>query len=120
MTFGVLAAAFAVSALYQLYRAMLMEIPEDAFTLTTGVIYVALVGVSALVLTDRRWAWWIVWTFVLFLLSVGVFYYPVVATARDMGPIDWLEGSVYMSLLSVAEFVCALRLLGASLVPKKG
>lgn len=33
-----------------------------------------------------------------------------------MGPIDWLEGSVYMGLLFVAGFVCVLRLLGASLL----
>jgi hypothetical protein len=60
LAFGVLAAAFAASALCQLYRSMLMEVPEyDAFTVTTAVAYAALaayaafVGVSALVLTDR-------------------------------------------------------------------
>lgn len=36
-----------------------------------------------------------------------------------MGPVDWLEGSVYMGLLSVAGFVCVLRLLGARLLPRK-
>jgi hypothetical protein len=107
-TFGVLVAAFAVSALYQIYRAMLMEIPEDAFTVTTGVIYVALVGVSALVLTDRRWAWWIVSTFALFLLSVGVFYYyPVVATARIMGPIaGWKAASIWAWSPSPSSSAC--------------
>ncbi len=120
-TFGILASAFAISALYQAYRGTLMEIPEDAFTATTALIYAALVGVSALVLTDKRWAWGLVSALVLVFLALGSFYYyPVVATARTMGPIDWLEGSVFMGLITVAGFVCALRLLGASLAPNKG
>ncbi len=117
-TFGILASAFVISALYQAYRGTLMEIPEDAFTATTALIYAALVGVSALVLTDKRWAWGLVLALVVFFLALGSFYYyPVVATARTMGPIDWLEGSVYLGLLSVAGFVCVLRLLGARLAP---
>ncbi len=119
-TFGLLASAFLISALYQAYRGTIMEIPEDAFTATTALIYAALVGVSALVLTDKRWAWGLVSALVVFFLALGSFYYyPVVATARTMGPIDWLEGSVFMGLLTVAGFVCALRLLGTRLVPSK-
>ena len=37
-----------------------------------------------------------------------------------MGAIDWLEGSVYLGLLTVAGFVCVLRLLGARLVANQG
>ena len=119
-TFGILASAFAISALYQAYRGTIMEIPDDAFTPTTVLIYAAFVGVSALVLTDKRWAWGLVSALVLFFLGLGPFYYyPVVATARTMGPIDWLEASVFMGLITVAGFVCALRLLGASLAPNK-
>jgi hypothetical protein len=121
VAFWTLAAAFVISALYQLYRSALMEIPEyDAFTVATGIIYAALIGVSALVLSARRWAWWVVSVLVLLLLLVGVFwYYPVVVPARieagAMGTIGWLEGSVYMGLLSVAGFICILNLLGARL-----
>jgi hypothetical protein len=124
LAFGVLAAAFAASALFQLYRSMLMEVPEyDAFTVTTAFAYATFVGVSALVLTDRLWAWWLVSALVLALLSVGVFwYYPVVVPARieagAMGLIGWLEASVYMGLLFVAGVVCALRLLSARLAPE--
>jgi len=51
--------AFAISAFYQAYRAALMEVPErDAFGVAMGVGFLALVGISALVLTGRRWAWW--------------------------------------------------------------
>ena len=126
LTLGVLAAAFAISALYQLYRATLMELPEyDAFTASTAVAYAAFVGVSALVLTDRRWAWGIVSALVFAMLSLSVlWYYPVVVPARieagAMGPVGWLEASVYLGLLFVAGFVCTLRLLGARLAPKKG
>ena len=59
----------------------------------------------------------------LVLLSLGVlWYYPVVAPARieagAMGLIGWFEASVYMGLLFVAGFVCALRLFDAHLAPK--
>ena len=124
MAFWTLAAAFVISAVYQLYRSVLMEVPRyDAFTLSTGTIYASLIGVSALVLTDRRWAWWVVSALVIVLLLVGVFwYYPVVVPARmeagAMGPIGWLEGSVYMGLLFVAGFVCLLKLGGVRLVPE--
>jgi hypothetical protein len=122
VTFGVLAAAFVFSALYQIYRAVLMEVPEyDAFGLSTGAAYLAFVAISALVLTNRRWAWLVVLALVLALLAVGVFwYYPVVAMARmqagAMGPAGWLEGTVYTGLLFVTGFICALNLLGARLV----
>ena len=65
--------------------------------------------------TARRWAWWVVPVSVLLLLSLGPFYYyPVAATAREMGPLDWLEGSVCMGLLLVAGFVCLLRRVRAA------
>jgi hypothetical protein len=121
VAFWTLAAAFVISALYQLYRSALMGVPEyDAFTLTTGIVYAAFIGVSALVLTDRRWAWWIVSVLVLLLLSLGVFwYYPVVVPARieagAMGLVGWLEGTIYMGLLFVAGFICILNLLGVRL-----
>jgi hypothetical protein len=123
VTFLVLVAAFGISALYQLYRAMLLEVPRfDAFTLMMGAAYTVLLGISALVLTNRRWAWWTVSGLVLFLLAVSVFwYYPLVAAARmdagSMGLVGWLEGIVYTGLLFVAGFNCALNLLGARLVP---
>jgi uncharacterized membrane protein required for colicin V production len=74
LTLGVLVAAFAVSALYQAYRAMLNEVPEyDVFTPMTGVVYLAFVGITALVMTDRCWAWWVVPVFVITLLALGTF-----------------------------------------------
>jgi len=124
VAFWTLAAAFVISAVYQLYRSVLMEVPQyDAFTLTTGIIYASLIGVSALVLTNRRWAWWVVSGLVVLLVLVGVFwYYPVVVPARievgAMGMVGWLEGSVYMGLLFVAGFVCVLNLQGVRLVPE--
>ena len=124
VAFWTLAAAFVISALYQLYRSALMEVPQyDAFTLTTGIVYASLIGVSALVLTNRRWAWWVVSVLVLLLVLVGVFwYYPVVVPAQieagAMGLVGWLEGSVYMGLLFVAGFVCVLNLQGVRLVPE--
>jgi len=123
LTFGVLTAAFAVSALYQAYRAMLAEVPEyDVFTPMTGVIYLAFVGISALVMTDRYWAWWVVSVFVIALLALGTFWYhPTFTMGRMesgvMGAIGWLESTVYVGLLFVAGFVCAMHLLGARLAP---
>src|SRR5215203_7532254 len=121
VAFWTLATAYVISALYQLYRSVLMEVPQyDAFTLTTSIVYASLIGVSALVLTNRSWAWWVVSGLVVLLVLVGVFwYYPVVVPARieagAMGLVGWLEGSMYMGLLFVAEFICILNLLGARL-----
>ena len=123
LTFGVLTAAFAVSALYQAYRAMLNEIPEyDAFTPMTGVVYLAFVGISAVVMTDRCWAWWVVSVFVIPLLALGTFWYhPTFTMGRMesgvMGLVGWLESTVYVGLLFVAGFVCTMHLLGVRLVP---
>jgi len=124
VAFWTLATAFVISALYQLYRSVLMEVPQyHAFTLTTGIVYASLIGVSALVLTNRSWAWWVVSGLVVLLVLVGVFwYYPVVVPARieagAMGLVGWLEGSVYMGLLFVGGFVCLLNLQGVRLVPE--
>jgi hypothetical protein len=122
VAFWTLAAAVVISAVYQLYRSAFMEIQYDAFTLTTAVVYASLIGVSALVLTNRRWAWWVVSGLVLLLVLVSVFwYYPVVVPARieagAMGLVGWLEASVYLGLLFVGGFVCLLNLLGVRLVP---
>jgi hypothetical protein len=124
VAFWTLVLAFVISAVYQLYRSAFMEIPRyDAFTPTTGAAYACLIGVSALVLTDKRWAWWVVSVLVLLLILVGVFwYYPVVVPARiqagAMGSAGWLEGSAYMGLLFVGGFVCLLKLRGVRLVPE--
>ncbi len=123
LTFGVLVAAFAVSALYQAYRAILNEVPEyDAFTPMTGVVYLVFVGISALVMTDRCWAWWVVSVFVITLLALGTFWYhPTFTMGRMesgvMGLVGWLESTVYVGLLFVAGFVCTMHLLGVRLVP---
>jgi hypothetical protein len=101
VAFWTLAAAFVISALYQLYRSALMEIPDyDAFTLTTGIVYASFIGVSALVLADRRWAWWVVSVLVILLLLVGVFwYYPVVVPARiEVGRWAWSDGLKAVSI----------------------
>ncbi len=75
VAFGVLTAALAISALYELYRATVVrEVPEfDVFNPLAGLFYVACVGVSALILTDERWAWWVVSILVLALFSLGPF-----------------------------------------------
>ena len=105
-------AALAVSPIYQAYRAMLDEISYDAYTPMIGVVYLAFVGISALVLTERRWAWWTILIFVITLLALGTFWYqPTVTTGRVeagvMGPIGWLESTVYLGLLFVARLVPA-------------
>jgi hypothetical protein len=69
VAFWTLAAALVISAVYQLYRSAFMEIPRyDAFTPTTGVVYASFIGVSALVLTARRWAWLVVSVLVVLLV----------------------------------------------------
>jgi hypothetical protein len=98
-----------------------MEIPElDAFIPAMGVFYAVCLGVSALVLTDRKWAWRVVSVFVALLLAVGVLYYhPVAAEARGTGFVDWLEGSVCMGLLSGAGSICVPDMLGVDFTSRR-
>jgi phosphatidylserine synthase len=119
----VLVAAFALSALYELYRATAKAGTSkyDAMRtfLTQGVPAYA-VGFALAVLVRTGWPWvgWTALAVAMTLILASIFYYsPTVLWQRKPGPIDWFEDKLYTGLLFVAVALLTYDLLGKTLVP---
>jgi phosphatidylserine synthase len=119
----VLIAAFALSALYELYRSTAMAgtsrydsmrsfLPQALPFYAFGFV------VAVLVRTGWQWVTWVALVLGVALILVSIFYCgPVMLPQRKPGPIDWLEDRVYTGLLFVAVALLAYDLLGKTLVP---
>jgi phosphatidylserine synthase len=114
---------FALSALYELYRATAKTRTSryDSIRgfLTRGVpFYAVAFTLAMLVRTGWRWVAWTVLVTGMGLIMVSIFYYsPAMLRQRKPGPVDWLEDKVYTGLLFVAVALLAYDLLGKTLVP---
>jgi hypothetical protein len=119
----VLIAAFALSALYELYRSTAMagtsRYDSMRSFLTQALPFYAFgFVVAVLVRTGWQWVTWVALVLGVALILVSIFYYgPVMLPQRKPGPIDWLEDRVYTGLLFVAVALLAYDLLGKTLVP---
>jgi phosphatidylserine synthase len=119
----VLVAAFALSALYELYRATAKAGTSKYDTmrtfLTQGVpAYAVAFALAVLVRTSWPWVAWTTLAVAAALILVSIFYYsPTVLSQRQPGPIDWLEDKLYTGLLFVAVALLTYDLLGKTLVP---
>jgi hypothetical protein len=119
-TFLILVAAFGVSLVYEIYRDTVMAGTTQYDTvgqLVAGLVFYAIAfGVSALLLTDKGWAWWVVTVFLAVLLVLAALYYmPTVFPARAQGFIDAFEAVAYLALLGAAMCLCINRLRGTQL-----
>jgi hypothetical protein len=120
---GILIAAFALSLLYELYRATAKAgtSKHDSMRsfLTQELPFYAIAFVLAmLVRTGRPWVAWTALAVGVGLIMVSIFYYsPVVLPQRRPGPLDWFEDKLYTGLLFVAVALLAYDLLGKTLVP---
>jgi phosphatidylserine synthase len=119
----ILIAAFALSLLYELYRAtakagtskhdsmrsfLTQELPFNAIAFVLAV----------LVRTGRPWVAWTALAVGAGLIMVSIFYYsPIMLPQRRPGPLDWFEDKLYTGLLFVAVALLAYDLLGKTLVP---
>ncbi len=114
---GVLAAAFAVSALYALVSTLSgnTNYGSDPRDPQLWVFYVIGFGLAALARTDRTWAWRVVGVAVLVLILVGIFYYPTVFVLGAQTTLGWFENDVYVGLLILAEYLCVQRLRNVTL-----
>ena len=114
---------FALSALYELYRATAKSGTSryDSLRgfLTQGVpFYAVAFTLAMLVRTGWRWVAWTVLVTGMGLIMVSIFYYsPVMLRQRKPGPVDWFEDKVYTGLLFVAVTLLAYDLLGKTLAP---
>ena len=120
--FWILLTTFTLSLGYEVYRdiAKAGVSPFDTFNPALALFYLIGFGMTVLVRTNQRWAWWLVLLFTLGLIALGTFYYdPVILPARHPGPLDWFEGVAYLGLLCIATFLCLQQLRGTILVPGK-
>ena len=119
VTSWTLVSAQTISALYQVYRSTIMEVPQsDAFGAPAVIGYTILFTLALLVRLGRRWTWWLTLLSTLAMLNFGIFFYfPDVTAARQFGPIDWIEGVVYVGLLFVAAIMSIFSLAGVTLAP---
>ena len=65
------------------------------------------------------WADWTVAAYLVVLLGIAVFYYPLTFTAEKQTLFGWFENDVYVGLLVSAFVLQVLRLRGVSLVTRR-
>ena len=68
---------------------------------------------------DRPWADWTVAAYLVVLLGIAVFYYPLTFTAEKQTLFGWFENDVYVGLLVTAFVLQVLRLRAVSLVTRR-
>jgi hypothetical protein len=119
----ILIAAFALSALYELYRST-AKAGTSKYDSMRGFLTQALpfLAFGFLVAVLLRTGWqWVAWTALALgvgLILVSIFYYgPIILPQRRPGPIDWVEDRVYTGLLFVAVALLVYDLLGKTLLP---
>lgn len=118
--FWILLTTFTLSLGYEVYRdiARAGVSSFDTFHPALVLFYLISFGMTVLVRTNRRWAWWLVLLFTLGLIALGTFYYdPVILPARHPGLLDWFESVAYLGLLCIANYLCIQQLRGTILVP---
>ncbi len=115
-----LAAAFAISLVYELYRATVKagtskhDTMREFLTIGLGLYTVAGVIIACLFLfREAAWPVWLGLALSVGMILVSIFYYnPKVMLERHPGLIDWAEDLVFTGLL----FVAAAQ-LGYALLP---
>ena len=119
----VLIAGFALSLVYELYRATAKagtsKYDSMRIFLTQAVpAYAVAFALAVLVRTGWPWVAWTALAAAVASIMLSIFYYsPTVLPQRKPGPIDWLEDKAYTGLLFVAVALLAYDLLGKTLVP---
>ena len=118
-----LTAAFALSLVYELYRATAKAGTSEhdspaSFVKNNVVLYAAAAVVIVLLFTGVGWAPWagLVFSAVVIGASIG-FYNPKVIVERRPGIIDWFEDLVFTGLLMIAFVLLVYEVLGVTLEP---
>jgi hypothetical protein len=118
---AVLIVAFSLSVVHTVY-AWVSGLEDPDFTVTTPLawgFYAVAFGMALLARRDRSWAVWTVVAYLVVLLGIAVFYYPVTFTAEKQTVFGWFENDVYVGLLVTAFVLQVLRLRGVSLVTRR-
>lgn len=118
-----LGTAFALSLLYELYRATVKTgIAEwdsmRSFLRQQPPIYAIGFATTALVAAGFSWAVWLALILSILIIVAGTLYYgPRILMARRPGSIDWAENNVFVGLLFAVVVLSINHLLGSTLVP---
>jgi hypothetical protein len=67
-------------------------------------------GATALVLTDRIWAWWAASLLIPALIGVGVALYGLLLAPGLQTAIGWFQNDISIGLLVLAEYLCVQHL----------
>ena len=116
-----LVATFALSIIYELYRATAKAgtSVHDSMQVFVrqGIPFYTLAGVViALLFTGARWAAWVGLVVSVVMILVSILYYnPRIMIERKPGLIDWFEDLVYTGLLFVAAALLLYAIGGRSL-----
>ncbi|MDY0910867.1 hypothetical protein [Microbacterium sp. CFBP9034] len=113
----VLVAAFALSLVYELWRATVKAGASRHDSLSAFVrelwLYVLAAVVIVLLFTGVPFSAWVGLVFAVLVILVSIFYYnPKMMVERDPGLIDWFEDLVYTGLLFVVATLLILEVSG--------
>jgi hypothetical protein len=117
----ILLITFALSFVYELYRATIKAGVSRHDSLRTFLsqglpLYGAAAIVMATLFAGFAWAAWVGLVFAVALILVSIFYYnPRIMLERQPGMIDWFEDLVYTGLLFVAAALLLYDVLGKTL-----
>lgn len=116
----VLVAAFAISLLYELWRATAKAGTSRHDSLRAFVqqlvLYVAAAIIIAALFAQAAWAAWAGLLFSVVMILVSVLYYnPVIMLERSPRIVDWVEDLLFTGLLFVAATVLLYEVLGWTL-----
>ena len=116
---GVLLAAFTLSVVHTVY-AWVAGIEDPTFTVDTPLawgFYAVAFGIAALARRTERWAQVSVLVYLVTVLGIAFFYYPMVFGVEQQTVFGWFENDVYVGLLVVAAYLGVLRLRRVTLTP---
>ena len=118
-----LGAAFGLSLLYELYRAIFKTGISEwdsmrGFLRQQPPFYAIGFATTALVAVGFSWAVWLALILSVLVIVIGTFYYcPRILMTRRPGPIDWIESNVFVGLLLAVAILSINHLLGSTLAP---
>jgi hypothetical protein len=119
----VLAAAFLLSLVYEIYRATVKAGTSrhdsiDAFVKNNVVLYMLAAVVIGLLFVGFDWASVIGLVFSVVVIGASILYYnPRIMLDRQPGMIDWFEDVVFTGLVFVAGALLLYQVLGVALEP---
>lgn len=119
----ILVAAFALSFVYELYRATAKAGTSrhdsvQSFAKNNIAFYLAAAIVIGLMLAGFEWASWIGLLFSVGAIAASILYYnPKIMLERAPGIIDWFEDLVFTGLLFLASGLILYKTLGITLQP---